>query len=220
MVSPSGTFLDPHNTGQAVAHPDPQGLLLPPRVRAFRFVPSVGNLRSGDLLLVSKLGQPLVSEAIRRVQLRAGFEKWHAQWHHAAVYVGDDQICEAQLSGVRVGSIYDYSDGTYRLRFRRDPKLSDLLSCRLALDAALKLNYRYSFLSVLQLLWQASNGWRGDRPRVLSRRATICSQLYADAHGSVSETTLDAEARLGMTPAHLSRNKTLEDIPMQWMALG
>ncbi|WP_041930444.1 hypothetical protein [Methylibium petroleiphilum] len=176
-------------------------------------------MRAGDLILVSHVGEPLVSESIRRVQRRAGFDDWHAQWHHAAVYVGYQQVCEAQLTGVRVDSIFKYTAGKYRLRFRRNPKLSELHGCKIALDAALKLNYRYSFLSVLQLLWQARGGWRGDRPRVLSARATICSQLYADAYGVVANETLDPAANLGITPAHLSVSKLLEDIPMQWMAL-
>lgn len=178
-------------------------------------------LRAGDLLLVSAVKKPWVSQAIVTVQLKAGFTEQNAQWHHAAVYMGNDLVCEAQLGGAKSVSIHKYLAGTHRLRFRRAVGLSDLDSCKLALEASLKLKYRYNFASILQLYFQANNGWRNSKasPRKLSDRATICSQLFADAYGVVSKNTLDPTAVLGMSPAHLAVNKTLQDIPMQWLAI-
>ena len=152
-------------------------------VRSFGFMPSLDLLRPGDVLLVSALKKPLVSRAIEKVQRKAGFDEWHAQWHHASVYVGNNLVCEAQLWGVRVVSVFKYTAGTHQLRFRRNPALDDLSSCMLALEAALKLKYGYNWRSILQLLVQAKLGWNGGsgKPRQLSDRATICSQLYADA---------------------------------------
>ena len=185
-------------------------------------MPSLDRLRPGDLVLVSALKKPLVSRTIENIQRKAGFDAWHAQWHHAAVYVGNHLVCEAQLWGVRTASIFKYAAGTHRLRFRRDPHLDELGSCKLALEAALKLKYGYSWRSIVQLMAQARFGWRGGsgRPRQLSDRATICSQLYADAYGIVTASTLDTRAEAGVSPAHLSVNKTLIDIPMEWLALG
>lgn len=213
--------LDPGETSRAEPHPDPPSEQLPETVRKFGFVPSLDQLRPGDVLLVSALKKPPVSLAIERIQLKAGFDPLHAQWHHAAVYVGNSQVCEAQLSGVRVTSIFKYAAGSHRLCFRRPFRLSELDSCKLALEAALKLNYGYSWPSVLQLLVQAGNGWTGnsERPRKVSERATICSQLYADAYGLVSASTLEPRAQLGVSPAHLSLNQELADVPMRWLSL-
>jgi uncharacterized protein YycO len=185
-------------------------------------MPSLDQLRPGDVLLVSALAKPLISRAIERVQERAGFDAWHAQWHHAAVYVGNQLICEAELGGVQIASVFKYTAGTHRLRFRRDIHLSELDSCKLALEAALKLGYGYNWRSIMQLVSQAHLGWSGSsgRPKPLSERATICSQLYADAYGIVSASTLDSRAEMGVSPAHLSMNRVLRDIPMTWLSLG
>ena len=212
-------WLDPSRVQGAQLHPDPPDEL-PPSVRAFGFVPTLDRLRAGDLLLVSPLKSNLVAGAIQTVQLLAGFVETHARWHHAAVYVGNDLICEAQVTGVVTESLYKYCTGDCLLRFRRDNGMQALDSCRLALEVALKLKYRYSWASILQLLWQAHAGW-GSRaaPRRLSARATICSQLYADAYGVVTKSTLDSSATVGVTPAHLAANRTLADIPMDWLSV-
>ena len=214
--------LDPRETAQATPHPDPPSEQLPLAVRSFGHIPSLDLLRPGDVVLVSALKKPLVSRTIESVQRKAGFDAWHAQWHHAAVYVGNNLVCEAQLWGVRTASVFKYAAGTHRLRFRRDPALDDLVSCKLALEAALKLKYGYNWRSIFQLLAQAKFGWNGGsgKPRQLSNRATICSQLYADAYGVVTTSTLDSRAEAGVSPAHLSVNKTLVDIPMKWLSLG
>lgn len=224
MTSPAANsrgWLDPTKTSEAIAHPDPPSEQLPPEVRSFGFIPTFDSLRPGDVLLVSAVKPPLVSRAIASIQKKAGFADIHAQWHHAAVYVGNHMVCEAQLWRVRTASIFKYAAGTHRLRFRRDPQMTELLSCRLALEATLKLNYGYSWRSVVKLLFQARIGWnRGaDKPRTLGDRTTFCSQLYADAYGVVTETTLDSRAESGVSPAHLSVNKTLRDIPMLWLRL-
>jgi hypothetical protein len=215
------TWLDPRETAQAIPHPDPPSEQLPLAVRSFGYMPSLDALRPGDVLLVSAIHKPFVSRAIERVQLKAGFDAWHAQWHHAAVYVGNNLVCEAQLGGVRTASIFKYTAGTHLLRFRRDPGVDELDSCKIALEASLKLKYGYNWASVLQLLLQANTGWSGGsgKPRQLSDRATICSQLYADAYGVVTASTLDSRAEAGISPAHLSVNKTLVDIAMTWMSM-
>ncbi len=41
-----------------------------------------------------------------------------ARWHHAAMYIGDANICEATASGVNLVPIFDYV-GTHLLRLRR-----------------------------------------------------------------------------------------------------
>jgi hypothetical protein len=214
-------WLDPCDTSQSIPHPDPPSEQLPPAVRAFGFIPTFEYLRPGDVLLVSAIKPPLISRAIVKIQTRAGFDDAHAQWHHAAVYVGNHMVCEAQLWGVKTSSIFKYAAGKHKLRFRRPSGLDELSSCKLALSASLKLKYGYNWRSIFALLTQANTGWThgSNKPRPLGYRATICSQLYADAYGVVTETTLDSRAESGVAPAHLSINRTLHDIPMKWQAL-
>lgn len=213
-------WLDPAQTAEAGTHPDPPSEL-PPRVRKFGFIPSLELLRAGDLLLVSAVDKPWVSRAIVTVQKQAGFDDETARWHHSAVYLGNGLVCEALLTGAKALPIHKYVAGTHCLKFRRAGYLSDLDSCKLALEAALKLKYRYNFASILQLYFQAKNGWKtgNSAPRKLSSRATICSQLFADAYGVVSKNTLDSTAVLGVSPAHLAVNRTLSDIPMRWLSI-
>jgi hypothetical protein len=222
-VSGNGFYcLDPDKTRGAKRHPDPPSEQLPLSARNFGFIPELELLRPGDLLLVSEIHKSLISRVITGVQTKAGFDAWHAQWHHAAVYVGNNLVCEAQLGGVRTSSIFRYVGGTHRVRFRRDPHLDELASCQIALEAALRLKYGYNWRSVVQLLTQAEIGWSGGsgKPRQLNSRATICSQLYADAYGVVTGSTLDTRAEAGISPAHLSNNKVLTDFPVKWLSLA
>ena len=225
MANPpvGAVWLDPAKTSLAVPHPDPPGEQLPPEVRDFGFIPDLDALRPGDVLLVSDTREPFISRQITAVQRKAGFDDWHSQWHHAAVYVGNNLICEAQRKGVQAVPIFRYLTGKHRLRVRRDPNIDELVGYKLALAAALKLKYRYSLASVVQLYFQAKSwGWNGSSgaPRVVSDRATICSQLFADAYGVATEKTLDIKASPAVSPAHLSTNKTLADVHINWLSLA
>lgn len=223
VCAPNGAiWLDPENTATANPHSDPPGEQLPEAVRKFGFIPDLEVLRPGDVMLVSDLKRPFVSRQIISVQKAAGFDEWHSQWHHAAVYVGNNMICEAQRKGVIAVPIFCYLTGRHLLRFRRDPAVSELMGYKIALEAALKLNYSYSTLAIVKLYFQAKRfGWNGSAgaPRPPSERATICSQLYADAYGLATEKTLDIKANPAVSPAHLSLNKVLEDIPIKWLSL-
>ncbi len=212
-------WLHPKRVAGAQVHSDPPPELLP-AVREFGFIPSIEKLRAGDLLLVSEVSPPLISKAIQTIQKQAGFEKKHAMWHHAAVYVGNELLCEAERNGTRIVPIYHYCKGKHALRFRRDNSLNELESCKIALEAALKLKYKYDRSAVLQLYWQSKTGWKykKDTPRKINVNATICSQLYADAYGVVTKNTLDSST-LCVSPAHLASNKTLQDIPMTWLSI-
>ena len=119
--------------------------------------------------------------------------------------------------------IFTYLTGHHLLRVRRDPLVDPLTGYKLALAAALKLNYRYSVYSIIKLYLQARKwGWSGTAgtPRAFSERATICSQLYADAYGVATESTLDIKANPAVSPAHISANKTLRDVPLTWLSLS
>jgi hypothetical protein len=214
-------WLDPAEAVGADLHSDPPSEL-PPSVRQFGFVPSVADLRHGDVVLVCSVQPPAISSYIQRLQRRAGFEEQHAQWHHAAVYIGDERICEAQTSGMRVESIYRYSAGAHRIRIRRDQQLSEAEGIKIALEAATRLNYKYGWKTISGLWFQSKKGWKNNAAAEPKRfaQASICSELFADAHGVVTRRTLVPTATMGVSPAHLSACKDLVDVAVKWLALG
>jgi hypothetical protein len=213
-------WLDPRKAPGSPQHPDPPNEL-PPDVRAFGYIPSLENLLPGDVLLVCAVKPGWVSKAIQRVQEKAGHTASDSRWHHAAVYLGDATLCEAVGGGVRISSVYDYSDGNHLLCFRRDPKLTEIERYRVALNAALKLKYGYSRRSIVRLYWKSFRGWnkRDSAPRILGERTTICSQLYADALGVVTKRTFDSNATTGVAPVHLFEAKQLDTVPMTWFSV-
>lgn len=60
-------------------------------------------------------------------------------------------ICEADLDGVRYGSIDRYSTGKHLIRIRRAPSLVDNQRWLIAVKSLVELNKRYSFEHLLEL---------------------------------------------------------------------
>jgi uncharacterized protein YycO len=149
-----------------------------------------------------------------------GYHPHHARWQHAAVYIGDYYICESTRWGVKSSTIFPYI-GNYLIRVRGDRSLSSDDTWKIAIQALLRLKYKYSYSSIIQLLWQSKySSWdQPDEPRRFSRRAVICSQLYADAYGSVTGKTLDNNVNLPITPAGLSCTSLLQDIKIHWLKI-
>ena len=90
----------------------------------------------GDLILVSATSPNHIQKAIERVQIKGGYAAEHAQWHHAAVYLGDYGICEATRSGVKADKIYQYI-GNHKIRVRRDTSLALNQRWKIAVQALL-----------------------------------------------------------------------------------
>jgi hypothetical protein len=211
-------ILDPNAVGSPVGNWSPPHPL-PRRVRAFGFVPDESRLRPGDLLLVSATNPSRGSNAIIRAQTAGGHHRNDASWHHAAVYIGEALICEAQLwSGVRVTSLYDYV-GTHRLRFRRDLTITADDGWRIALRTLESLHRRYS-LSALPRLWaQSIKGfWR---PEVRHRdvRAVVCSEIFGRAYSLTTGRMLVPGSLNIITPADLSLCASLTDVPDGWLRI-
>jgi hypothetical protein len=224
-------FLDPNNIVSSGNHPSPPHKLSS-SIRTFGYLPDTKSWRPGDLILISEIDPDLISRTIINVQNKLGFLHHHSQWHHAAIYLGDDYLCEATIKGVRHFPIYKYV-GSHLIKIRRDSSLDLNDSYRIAIQGLLRLRYRYSLPSIFRLFWQSnilqSKIWQSKRnflksnfePRKLSSRATICSQLYADAFGSITQKTLDADFTLPMTPAALSASHMLFDLPdPTWLKLN
>jgi len=206
---------------------------LPAEARKWGRVLDMSSLEAGDLILTRPFGPELdkISQAIVDAQISAGFHPRHAQWTHAAVYLGDDEhLCEANFkvpgysAGVMVRSAFTYCDGCYAIRARRPRNMDQKQRLRIAIGALVNIGKSYSFLELIQFGRAAYSGkglWstmpRGPRFNV---RALLCSTLYQDAYNFAFQGTT---IRMGSlcTPAHLSASSDFEadDPPLRWLEI-
>lgn len=189
-------------------------------LRKFGYCLDVASLLPGDLVLVSAREPGLVAAAITHVQTMGGYAPEDARWQHAAVYVGDGAICEAVRSGVKVSLLHDYVP-SHRMRFRRAPQLMGEKGWSMAVQALKRKDVRYGYWSVLRLLQRSLRGYMRlavplDAP--FPAPAVYCSQLYADAFFRTTSVMLGT--RNGeFTPASLSLDQTLVDVPVNWLKI-
>ena len=196
------------------------------------------GLAPGDLLLFRPVNPKTnsISRNITEAQLAAGLHRRHAQWTHAAIYLGDGQnICEANFknpphkNGVVIRSVFDYCDGTCAIRARRPKNMTDQQRIRIAVGALTNLGKSYDFLQIVNFAVDASReGWMtwfkglvgssgGPRP---PPQSFVCSTLYQDALTYASK---GSSVRLGAlcTPAQLSASDDFEteDPPLGWLEI-
>ena len=74
-------------------------------VRKFGFYLDLKALLPGDLILVSNIKPKWTHKIINSVQESLGFNEEDARWHHAAVYLGNGDICEADTDGMGASQI-------------------------------------------------------------------------------------------------------------------
>ncbi|MEA2337688.1 MAG: hypothetical protein QOE82_1695 [Thermoanaerobaculia bacterium] len=190
---------------------------IPPQLRSFGRFPDVTQWRAGDLLLVSAVKPPFFSQQIINAQQSGGYAADDARWHHAAIYVGRSNVCEALTNGVAHGPIYKYV-GSHLLRVRRDPLFTPDDGWQLAMEAMTNLRTSYSFGAIASLLRKARRGFwnRPSNPSPLPDRAVICSKLFADAYSITTERVMGNSVAEEVTPAFLSATNKLIDVPMYW----
>jgi hypothetical protein len=175
----------------------------------------------GDLLLLSAVRQPLVSRWIVAAQLRGGFDSSHARWHHAAIYVGHDHICEAVPTGIRYGPVHRYV-GTHLIRVRRDASLTAVQRYELALRSVVRLKEMYSVLHMPRLALDAAMGFWRSNHRPTRAPSVICSQIYADAYMATTLRVLGPRGDFAsgrLVPADLSMTAMLSDVPAAWLRI-
>jgi hypothetical protein len=130
--------IDPRNHGYPT---DPAPVIVvPPKVRAFGYVPDLRGCNPGDLILSFSITQNLTDRQIASTQQRMGLGSEDARWTHAAVFLYEDWIVEAiPFWGVVTRSLYsDVPDSI--LRIRRSPSLSIEQRCMLAVCAHRRLS--------------------------------------------------------------------------------
>jgi cell wall-associated NlpC family hydrolase len=205
---------------------------LPKEARDWGNIIDLTQLEAGDLLLFRPVdpNSDSISVGIKRVQSAGGLPERHAQWTHAAVYLGDDEhVCEAnfkvpgQPNGVNIRSAFAYCDGLHAVRARRPKNMTQKQRLRIAIGAMSNLGKSYSFRQITDFATAAvaergfKKLWRGVRN---PPQAFVCSTLYQDAYNFAFQGT---SIRLGSlcTPAHLSASEDFEatDPALQWLAI-
>ena len=205
---------------------------LPREARDWGRIIDLRALEPGDLLLFRPISTD--SDAISRaiiVSQEKIFPKRHAQWTHAAVYLGDDEhICEANFkvpgipSGVNIRSAFCYCDGAHAIRARRRKDMNPKLRLRIAIGALTNLGAGYSFKQIVQFALAANSnkGFWSSLKRVPNSQTQsfVCSTLYQDAYNFAFQGN---SIRLGVrcTPAHLSASPDFEDTEplLQWLRI-
>ena len=191
---------------------------IPKRLRHFGRFPNTGDWQPGDLLLFSAVRPSLASRAIIRTQEKGGFLECHARWHHAAVYLGHDHLCEAVLwGGVRYEPIYAYV-GSHLIRVRRDERLTDIQRYEITIRslALLKENYSVRRLPLLAFYGVAGYWTRNRLPP--DTPTVICSQLFSHAYGLATGRYVANPAAIPVVPADLSMTDVLTDVKTDWLS--
>lgn len=194
---------------------------LPSSVRdMFGRYPNIDEWKPGDLILFHIPDKtPWMSRLIIKAQ-SANYAFEHARWHHAAIYVGDGFLCEADVRhGVRHAPIHEYV-GRHCIRVRRDAKLTEADQYKLAVRALTRLRQSYSFLEILKLAFQTRRGlWRPSE-FMLSTEGMICSHLYNMAYQGVAKRILFDTKERSIIPAELSLTDVLTDVPVCWRRIS
>jgi hypothetical protein len=199
---------------------------IPPALRQFGRFLDTEDWWPGDVLLTKDRAPDYFTNKIIDYQVKGGYASNHAQWTHAAMYVGDDSnVCEATIADWRfwrgkvvVTSLFNYCGG-YDLRLRRSKHIdTPRKGWRMVAEAMTQIGKPYDMGRILEIA-TAVNGkegfWTNNLFPVAKNRAQICSTLFADSHNKVTSFTVGDKSGI-CVPAYLSRCSDLTDIPLQW----
>ncbi len=189
---------------------------LPHKVREFGKYPNIDNWKPGDLILLEALELPLISRAIQRTQNKGGYSLEHARWHHAAIYMGNEYICEATFFGVKYRTL-DHYISSHRMLVRRNNRLSDKECWLIAINALSKLKSVYSFRAIVGIYLKSIWGFWREGNSLSKPGAVICSELYAKSY-SMATNRIVTNA-IPAIPADLSCTNQLGDVDVCWRAI-
>ena len=203
---------------------------LPPCSREWGRLLDTKNLLPGDLLLFRSINPDRVSSGISSAQAQGGLAVCHAQWTHAAVYLGDgEHICESTFKergmrwGVNIRSVHHYCNKEYAIRARRPIVTDEKQRISIAVGAMARLSNRYNFFDIIRFKKAAQKGlfrFAGMKSVPISTDAVVCSTLYQDAL-SFSFHGLRSVHGFAATPAHLSASTDFEavDPALNWIEI-
>lgn len=221
-------ILDLENVEEHRVHPEPlaNDLPLPERVREAGFLPDIDALQPGDLILYSARSKfNLVPAGISFVQGKGGYSWEHARWTHAAVYLGEFQICEATREGVALNELTKAMvDCCLRVRrgHHRGQFIDRETGWRTALFAVMRLHQRYDTGHAAGIANLARKGFGQYRPEPPkgAADAVICSELFQDAYCRATNVQLQNPLSREVTPAFLSATPLLKDVECNWRKLS
>lgn len=194
---------------------------LPRFLRQFGKCPNVDEWLPGDVVLMSALKQGRMSRYIVKCQDRGGWEEADARWHHTAVYIGNCEVCEATVRGVKVSSLYDRYLTTHLLRVRRDPNVEMDKRGQSAIQSLRRLGKGYGFGTAMGVWSYSIYGFWKDRKSfiILPGKTVICSSLFAEAYSRATLKAMGNTDHSIPTPAFLSHTDLLQDIPLCWRSI-
>lgn len=208
----------------------------PQEIINFGHILNFKKLLPGDLLLFEPLPSKIedISREIQREQADLKFPPESSSWTHAAVYIHNVYIVEADFesfisNGVRYVPFWEYV-GHHNIRVRR-PILKDGLThdeemhlrWQIAIEAMAQLPNRYSLRNALWL--KTKRTWL-KWCLTPSKRGRICTQVYAQAYTrALGEKVVDFfhirdKDQYGndlFLPAQLDRSEKLADVAIDWL---
>jgi hypothetical protein len=213
------SLLDPSDKTVTGRWIEPDGVI-PSRVRKLGLFPSTDLWQPGDLLLFGSKHPSLPSKACIRAQSRAGYADDHARWHHAAVYIGRNAVCEARALGVQWRLIYPYIGG-HLIRVRRGVSVPPDKGWEIAVEALKMRGTLYNYFELVRLGLRSFSGWwRPKQVSFIRPKAVICSMLFAGSYTKIVKTYLGPEGGEATTPAFLSYTDHLRDVPSCWRTIA
>jgi len=186
------------------------------KVKKFGFYPNLDLMLPGDLILVSNLSPNYSHKAIEYFQKKLGYDDEDARWHHVALYIGNNDICESDLNGIECKSLERYSTGNHLIRIRRNKDLSIDKRWSIAMTAVRKSKERYNFFALLEIGLSALQS--NFPPNVLyksnpEKSAKICSQLCVDSYATITNYVIQDNKSPTPIPACLSyEHQYLQDV--------
>lgn len=210
--------IDPDSRGDSTARVSIN--LLPEQTRKFGFVPNLALCQPGDLILSYSRSRDKIGNLIVGTQTQAGFAAEHSRWTHAAVFLYEDFIVEADpAGGVQSRSLFEDIPGSV-LRIRRCLSLQDVDRYKIALCALRMQGLRYSKRVAFFAGLRARAGLWNRGGYLQTERAVICSKVFYDAFVEITRSLLEGcPVNEPVFPAHLSATKGLEDVAIPWLQL-
>lgn len=191
----------------------------PPALRQFGYYPNTDDWLPGDIILFSAVAPAFSGRMIRTFQERCGYAPEDARWQHAAIYVGQERICEAVTPRVRFQPLHDRV-GTHLIRVRRLPGLNTDRRYAVAINALAHLGERYGYGEIFRLLRYGHLFWKKPVTVRAAPFRTICSQLCANAYALGIDVVLAANGtQFAATLADISLTSQLSDVPVHWRAI-